>query len=106
MRAMRDRDARPQCHAAKIIDERLLADRSFISSLKMPREINCRRWIDMLLPIWKVLLGLILLLLFVLIADKEVLLELILLAILLTVFVVSVLVLFLGYSSSAVEERI
>src|SRR4029077_7896959 len=47
MRAMRDRDARPERHAAKIINERLLADRSFISSLKMPREINCRRWIDM-----------------------------------------------------------
>jgi hypothetical protein len=25
----------------------VLADRAFISSLEMPREIDCRRWIDM-----------------------------------------------------------
>jgi len=47
MRAMRDGDARPQRHAAKIINKYVLADRAFISSLEMPGEINCRRWIDM-----------------------------------------------------------
>src|SRR5258705_7387220 len=33
MRAMRDRDARTQRHAAKIINKHVLADRAFISSL-------------------------------------------------------------------------
>ena len=47
MRAMRDGDARPQRDAAKIVDERLLANRAFISGLEIPREINRRRWINM-----------------------------------------------------------
>jgi len=47
MGAMRDRDARTECHATEIIHERLLADCALISSLKIPRKIDCRRWIYM-----------------------------------------------------------
>jgi hypothetical protein len=47
MRAMRDRDPRPQRYAPEIINQYVLADRAFISGIKIPREINRRRWIDM-----------------------------------------------------------
>jgi hypothetical protein len=47
MRAVRDRDARPQPHAPKIINERLFADGAFVSGLQIPRKINRRRRIHM-----------------------------------------------------------
>jgi hypothetical protein len=46
MRAVRDRDARPQRHAPKIINERLFADRAFVSGIQIPRKINRRRRIE------------------------------------------------------------
>src|SRR4029077_4962327 len=47
MRAMRDRDARPQRQAPKIINKDVLANRAFISRLKVPWKINGCRWIHM-----------------------------------------------------------
>ena len=47
MRAVRDRNARPERHTPKIINKYLLADGAFISSLEIPWEINRRRRIDM-----------------------------------------------------------
>ena len=47
MRAVRDRSARPQCHAAEIVNECMLGDGAFVSGLEVPWKINRRGRIHM-----------------------------------------------------------